>query len=377
MKKLRSLVLVLAIIGGLDFALAAALQNTMSTWKLVFPENNHRIRHEIYHHGLTANNLVEDIWGGRAYPLAINSLGFKDRVIRQVPLASESKRILFIGDSFTEGIGFAFKNSFFGHVAKELESSGNEIMNAGVVSYAPSVYYNKLRYLLLEKGLKFDEVVVLLDISDAFDEATLYHVSGDGDGRLIVPPHKEKPLRTARHWLRDNSVITRIFYLARRTLRSIKNDRRTRAAVAKVMNKDPEAVTDVEMRRYYTLSLPSAIWSFDDTAWDDFGRRGLEQAGDQMSRLKMLLDVKDIPMTVVVYPWPIHLLLDPTGGRYTTFWKNWADKEQVRLLNLFDTFTSADPGSIIDKYFIPQDVHWNALGQRFAAENFLSLYNQD
>jgi len=377
MKKLRSFVLVLAIIGGLDFALAGALKNTMSTWKLAFPENNHRIRHEIYHHGLAANSLVEDIWGGRSYPLAVNSLGFKDRAIRQVPLASKFKRILFIGDSFTEGIGFAFKNSFFGHVAKELESRGNEILNAGVVSYAPSVYYNKLRYLLLKKGLKFDEVVLLLDISDAFDEATLYHVSGDGDGRLIVPPHKEKPLRTARHWLRDNSVITRTFYLARKTLRNIKKERRIRATVAKVMNKDPETVSDDEMRRYYTLSLPSAIWSFDYTAWNDFGRRGLEQAGVQMSRLKLLLDANNIPMTIVVYPWPIHLLLDPTGGRYTEFWKNWADKEKVRLLDLFDAFTSVEPGSMIDKYFIPQDVHWNELGQRFAAEKFLSLYDQD
>jgi hypothetical protein len=253
---------------------------------------------------LAANRLVEDIWGGRAYPLAVNSLGFKDRAVREVPLTSETKRVLFIGDSFTEGIGFVFGDSFFGHVAKALMARGIDALNAGVVSYAPSAIYNKLRYFLLERGLEIDEAVILVDISDAFGEATLYKLSGDGDGRLVVPPHEEKPLRTLRHWLRDNSLAAHTFYLARRALRDAKSERKARNAIADALGKDPEAVTEDEMRRYSTLSLPGATWSFDDAAWEDFGRRGLEQAGRQMSRLKALLDGKGIPMTVVVYPWP-------------------------------------------------------------------------
>ena len=59
----------------------------MPTWTIAFPENSHRIRHDAYHHGLAANRLVEDTWGGHAYPLAVNSLGFKDRAVREVPLS--------------------------------------------------------------------------------------------------------------------------------------------------------------------------------------------------------------------------------------------------------------------------------------------------
>ena len=92
-----------------------------------------------------------------------------------MPLKSASRRILLIGDSFTEGIGQPFENTFAGLLAQEGAKRANkvEFLNAGVASYSPTIYYAKIKYLL-DKGLQFDEVVLLSDSSDVEDEASSY-----------------------------------------------------------------------------------------------------------------------------------------------------------------------------------------------------------
>jgi len=62
-----------------------------------------RVKHPVYHHGFVPNVSVMDRWGDSWYPIKTNSLGFKDAVNREVSLKSDAYRLLFIGDSFTEG----------------------------------------------------------------------------------------------------------------------------------------------------------------------------------------------------------------------------------------------------------------------------------
>ena len=67
-----------------------------------------RIANPIYDHGLVANFDGYDVWGEARYPLFTNSLGFKDGSVREVPLKADHRRILLIGDSFTEAIGIPY-----------------------------------------------------------------------------------------------------------------------------------------------------------------------------------------------------------------------------------------------------------------------------
>src|SRR6185295_4608588 len=53
-----------------------------------------------------------------------------------------------------------------------------DFLNAGVVSYSPTLYYRKVKHLI-ESGLQFDEVVVLPDLSDVQDEALFYFCFDD------------------------------------------------------------------------------------------------------------------------------------------------------------------------------------------------------
>ena len=47
------------------------------------------------------------------------------------------------------------------------------------MGYEPIIYWRKIKYLLEDVKLKFDEVIVYIDISDAYDETQWYDLSDD------------------------------------------------------------------------------------------------------------------------------------------------------------------------------------------------------
>ena len=87
----------------------------------------------------------------------------------------ESKEfdIAFIGDSFTEGVGVDYEDTFVGRIENKFDNL--KIANLGVVSYSPSIYFTKLRYLL-ENGYKFKRVIIYFDISDIYDDNRKYQL---------------------------------------------------------------------------------------------------------------------------------------------------------------------------------------------------------
>src|ERR1700710_382532 len=143
-------------------------------------ERPSRIANAISDHGFAANFDGHEIWGELRHRLTTDSMGFKDISVRNIPLKSASHRVLLIGDSFAEGIGMSFEDSFAGllyHAGQE-RSEKIEFLNASVASYSPSIYYKKVKNLL-ESGFQFDELIVFSDTSDVMDEATSYFCIDD------------------------------------------------------------------------------------------------------------------------------------------------------------------------------------------------------
>jgi hypothetical protein len=89
------------------------------------------IRDPVYHHTLRPKFDGFDKWGNKDYPFVTNSLGFRDASTRDVPLVAFRKRIVFIGDSFTEGIGVPYQETFVGKFAGAFPDL--DVLNAGVL----------------------------------------------------------------------------------------------------------------------------------------------------------------------------------------------------------------------------------------------------
>ena len=60
-----------------------------------------RIKSDLYHHDLAQNaNEKNSIWGDVIYTTKTNSLGFRDRANRKIPLKTEKQRLLNYRSSY-------------------------------------------------------------------------------------------------------------------------------------------------------------------------------------------------------------------------------------------------------------------------------------
>jgi hypothetical protein len=304
-----------------------------------------RVRSPVYHHGLQPGVSVEDErWGPLVASYRIDSLGFRDFAVRQVRLRSSDWRVVLIGDSFTEGIGVAYQDTFAGRAAAALAPAGVEVLNAGAASFSPIIYLRRARYLLEDVGLRFDHLVVFVDIGDIQDEVTY-----DFDAQGNVVSREARRLREER----ANRVHGRPFFLRSLALRRFL-DRHT-LLLARLYDGADHLLTRGPRR--------AALWTVDAQAFEEYGREGLENARRHMDALADLLASRGIGLTVAVYPWPDHVLLGDRDSRQATFWREWAAGRHAGFLDYFPLFVGAgDPAETVRREFIPGDIHWNAAG---------------
>ncbi len=367
-----AVVFVLLDVGGAQYC-----RLNCDFWKDTYPETGHRVRSEAYHHGLAPNRQITEAWGTARYRYATNSLGFKDAAPRSVALQGNGRRILFLGDSFTEGKGFPYAQTFVGLVAEKFATAGGvEVLNGGVDSYAPVIYRLKTKHLLEKVGLRFDAVVVFLDVSDIYDEAERYRF--DGGGRLIVPPADDGEaggVTGAFFFLRDNSMAARFVSVVYDHLELTARAVRRRNKVSEEMNKPFSDVTALDLWADAVTGLKVAAWTYDDTHWQAFGELGRKRAVADMEGLLALLKKRGIGLTLAVYPWPDQLFRDPQAPRHVDFWRDWSRTNGVPFIDLFPVFTNDKPRDVLERYFIPYDFHWNAKGHKLVAETFLREYS--
>ncbi len=326
----------------------------------------------IYHHGLKPDTAAWASWGRYRYRVYTNSLGFRDTAVRDVPPASRAWRVLLLGDSFTEGLGYAYEDTFAGILHARLAPRGIEVLNAAVTSYSPTIYYRKLKYLIEEVKLHLDEVIVFLDISDIQDEAQLYALSDDG--RVVdQPPRPGKPATASelflppltgtdqlKRWLREHSLSVAV---AERLAD------RFRGGGAKPPVGNPG---DPLGPWRAVLANDRGNWTFDPKVYAAYGEKGMERATRSMDLLSGLARRHGLRLTVVVYPWPNQIAARDRDSSQVRFWRAWAAAHESGFVDLFGEFIDGrDPAVVIRTYYIEGDCHLNAAGHRLVAATML------
>lgn len=319
-------------------------------------ERRYRIQHDLYHHSLAPNIKHSDAkWGAMGYRVDTNALGFKDNAARRIDL-NHSNRILFIGDSFTEGVGFEYDDTFVGILAKALEKEGTEVLNAGVSSYSPIIYLRKVEHLLQEVKLEFRHLVVFIDISDIYDEARAYTFDKN---RNVVDAQTAKSKEwdeRIKNFIAENTIVINTLRVWIRTIKK----------------SGPS-----QKKSFEGLNQYKARWTYDAEAFSDYGEAGLQAAETQMSALASLLKMQGIKLTVAVYPWPDQILEKDLQSHQVLFWKKWAIAHESGFINLFPAFIGKEnPEETLLRYFIWGDVHWNKAGHQRVAEHLLPYLNE-
>jgi hypothetical protein len=129
-----------------------------------FYEKRANIWHKKFHHTFKENINMKSTGVDEINRFCTNEHGFKSSCNFKEKNFFEFG---FMGDSFTEGIALNHENTFVGIFEKNL---GSDIANMGVSSYSPKVHLAKINFFL-DKGIKFEHIILFLDISDYYDEA--------------------------------------------------------------------------------------------------------------------------------------------------------------------------------------------------------------
>ena len=356
-KKTLAIVIILELI-LFDFVAAHALM----AFGLYEPYHDHeaeyRIQHPVYHHTLRPNmHNYDALFGPFRYPISTNSLGFKDRAPRRIPPQTDTPRLLLIGDSFTEGVGLIYSKTFAGIVAERMAKHGVEVLNAAAASYSPIIYSRKIEYLINEKGLTFDQLVVFIDISDAVNEFKSYKFDGK---RNVVRREALHKLEGLRNFISDNTFVMA-------WIRRWFQQRKLHAKQLKV-----------EGQRGYAINHDRSLWTIREEHYQQVGKPGLELAASHMDTIVKLSRQHGFSLTIAVYPWPDQIWYGDIDSHQVNFWQKWAKDNDVPFINYFpDFFSQGTREEILQKYYIMGDTHWNEFGHAFIAEKLIRYLEEN
>jgi lysophospholipase L1-like esterase len=342
---------------GFSLLCFAALDAGIGSFAHAASGRSFRIEHPYYHHGLRPHTSTETTWGGRRYQMRTDSLGFRDAEDRTIAPHPSGRRVVVIGDSMLEGLGVAYADTAAGLLAERGRARGVEVLNAAVVSYSPKLYDLRTRWLVTHDRLELQRLVVFVDISDTHDEV-LY------EG--FVPHEDPAGLRAAAAWWRAHSLVSQLldrFVFAR-------------SAIDNRFRKDADV--DVWMKSVDAYRKPVGNpdagrweWTYDDAAYEAWGRHGLALADAHMAALAAFCRERGIELAVAVYPSPYQIFANEREGRQVVFWRTFCERERLPFVDLFPLFV--DPAqrtadATYDRYFLPGDVHWNEAGHALVAD---------
>jgi len=341
-----------------DGAMAAIFWERLATNKDYFTLGVRR-RDPRFHHSYESNIRARARWGGTVYPLATNSLGLLDSRNRDVKRNPDGRRIVFLGDSFTEGLGFPFEKTFVGIIGRRLRGEDTEVLNAAVASYSPKLYYLKMKYLAESLKLRCDRVVVFLDMSDAQDEVAY---------KKFVPRDKDSGWSLARR-LRGYAIRHSVIgNFADRVAGSLLKSRTGfNDAVEEEMDRIEKSYVNYEDFLYERSG-----W-YSERNFGPWGREGAALARHYMAELVSLCRSHNIAVTLAVYPWPRQAVENIPENPHVLFWKRFALEQNVDFVNFFPLFMPEDSEGLLDQYYLPSDIHFNEAGHALIAAEFLKF----
>jgi lysophospholipase L1-like esterase len=327
------------------------------------------------------NTLAKDVsngigvWGERRYPFRSNSLGFKDERAREVPIESDKRpRVMFIGDSFTEGVGLAWQDTFVGLFQARFPDL--EVLNAGAAGYSPSMYWKKT-VRLLSQHYKIDHIIIYIDISDIqdetlikFDEFGNIHENQflvDPFARIDDPPGtiqvRLPPGATSRTMLGDliRSNFRVSWYWSR--------------ALGRYLSSSPVQRDNRKLvRSMWTINGINLPEGYGELGVEG----GIEKAVHAMDELAKFLRERGISFSVGVYPWPDQIEFGVAESRQVVIWRRWCEVHGcTRFIDHFpDFFAAKYSPDWHERFYMNGDVHFNEAGNRLIAEGLIAAMKE-
>jgi len=328
-------------------------------------DSSYSIKSDIFHHNFLANFKGLAGWGNVKYNFCTDGNGFRDSCLNQFNEIKEFD-IGFIGDSFTEASGVSYEDSFVGLISSSLKNK--KIANLAASSYSPSIYYAKINYLL-DKGYKFKEIIVFIDLSDLADDTICYDLTDKIvlQRKIFTNCYKnffeKKFLGLSIN--RMFNFFSKNFFLSSQFYNLIK----TKIIKYKV----PQEIIN-HSRSEWTYNYK--VENHNNYTYEE----SLEIIKNNMLKLSKLLISKNIGLSIAVYPWPGTLKNDTQNNKQVKLWKEFCSINCKNFYNFMPLFFSELNNSeflkVYRKLYIKNDVHLNSYGHKIISDFFIKNYKE-
>ena len=98
-----------------------------------------------------------------------------------------------------------------------------------------------------------------------------------------------------------------------------------------------------------------------------------------MDKIVLLSKKYNFKITIAVYPRPTQIWNEDLNSIHVDIWNKWADKNNIKFLNLFPIFIEKDQNlkqryKTLKKYYLKGDPHFNKLGNKMIANEIIKNY---
>ena len=342
----------------------------------------HRIKSFYYHHDLRPMASFYDHWGYEKYKIHTNDLGFKDNSQRKVTF--KKRNILFIGDSFTEGVGLIYKDTYVGILESKLKNKYKdiEILNAGVQSYSTSIYLSKIYYLLNTKKLPITDIVIMVSTGDIFDD-TFKYLDVDQNYILDHVDHKNKIIISLINFYKANTLIYQ--FITRITPPKvipeiIKSffDKKKNESNYDNREKELMKISNEDISKMNFLDHQDYNYFFSNNEFEKWGKKGINKSIENLRKIAKIAEEKKIKVNILYLFEPTLVLKKPndqTINYLLTSFKS-LENENLKFFVISDFYDEYENKyeSYKNLFFI-NDIHLNKRGNKLVAEEILRKVN--
>jgi lysophospholipase L1-like esterase len=357
----------------LDVALTAAYNTYDKKPRIIIPHPVFKIAYK-----KNSANQVHLGIGGK-YSTITNSLGFKDKTSRHVALKSANHRILFMGDSVTNGWLLNYEDSFVGLIEKRLQTSQIEVLNGALPGDSPILYWRKTKYLIESEGLQFNEVVLFLGVDDYYDERRSYLTYNLNVRGREIYKENHRPFRNKLKDLPNRSLHLRWQIVNHTTLTHqvlnflydlIRGTNQIGGEGARHLAPKNERITSKKER----------TWALDKhLIYKQHDMDGIISMKKYLNRLLKLLRSNGISLTIAVYPNPSLAYQGDLKPAHVKIWEEWCQENSIKFISFFPDFIKTDISNteklqVLKQYYLPGDLHFNKKGHKVIAHRFIESY---
>lgn len=368
----------------LDICIFLLIPDNLKT--SLYNKRSHKLQSYYYHHDQRANATYYDHWGKNKPLIFTNKYGFKESKIGDVTFSK--KNILFIGDSLAEGVGLKYEETWVGLIAEQLKKNKITVLNAGLQTYASSIYLAKTYDLIERKKIPITEVFVMISVNDIYDD---YYRYKEVDKNFRVRHDDENNIVFIKliNFIKGNTIIYQIIAELSPPLAFIQKIKASFNTIKQSFAKKNENYLRQENNTREIQSIQSILavsnrndykMMYDEKIFAEIGAKSINKSIAYLERLGEFLEKKNIKLNIILPRESIFIIKDPIDKNYQYLLNKLSSLKQknINFIYLNDYYKNyKDRFDAYRNLFFTNDVHWNKEGNKKIAEELIKKVFKD